>query len=139
MLFPTRTKYRKSFRRRGQITGKDYRGSKLAFGNYGLKCIDAGEITSRQLEAARKAIAHCLKRGGKIWIRIYPDKPVTKKAAEVPMGSGKGSVEYYVSPIKPGRIIFEMDGITEKQAREALRLAAYKLPVRSKFITKELI
>lgn len=138
MLFPTRTKYRKSFRRRGQIAGKDLRGSRLSFGAFGLKSIDAGEINSRQLEAARKAIAHFLKRGGKIWIRIYPDKPITKKAAEVPMGSGKGSVEYYVSQVKPGRIIFEMDGISEEQAREALRLATGKLPVRCKFVSKAL-
>lgn len=138
MLFPTRTKYRKSFRRRGSMTGKDLRGSTLAFGSYGLKATTASEINSRQVEAARKAIAHCLKRGGKLWIRIYPDKPVTQKAAQVPMGSGKGSVEFYVAQVKPGRIIFEMADVTEEQAREALRLAAHKLPVRTKFINKSI-
>lgn len=135
MLQPKKTKFRKSFRLRGQLSGIDIRGSKLSFGVFGLKAIEAGELTSRQIEAARKAIAHFLKRGGKIWIRVFPDKAITRKAAEVPMGAGKGTVEYYASSIKPGRIIFEMDGIPEEMAKEAMRLASYKLPVKCKFIS----
>jgi len=136
MLQPIKTKYRKQHRLRGSFCGKATRGAQLAFGSVGLKTLDAAEITSRQLEAARRAMARSLKRGGKIWIRIFPHKPITKKGAEVPMGSGKGSVEYYVAVVKPGNIIFELDGLTHEAAREALRLASHKLPVRTKVITR---
>lgn len=121
---------------RGSFRGKATRGAQLAFGSVGLKTLDAAEITSRQIEAARRAMARSLKRGGKIWIRIFPHKPITKKGAEVPMGSGKGSVEYYVATVKPGNILFELDGLTHEAAREALRLASHKLPVRTKVIVR---
>ena len=111
-------------------------GTTLAFGSFGLKAMSGGEINSRQLEAARKAITHCLKRGGKIWIRIFPHQPITRKAAEVPMGSGKGTVEFYISQVKRGRMLFEMDGVTESIAKEAMTLGGSKLPVRTRFVTK---
>lgn len=136
MLQPIKTKYRKQHRLRGSFRGKATRGAELAFGSMGLKTLDAAEITSRQIEAARRAMARSLKRGGKIWIRIFPHKPITKKGAEVPMGAGKGSVEYYVAVVKPGNILFELDGLTHEAAREALRLASHKLPVRTKVITR---
>ncbi len=135
MLQPIRTKYRKMHRGRGQFTGVATRGANLAFGTYGLKCQDAGEITSRQLEAARRAMTHEVARGGKIWIRIFPQKAISRKSPEVPMGSGKGAVEFYVAVVKPGTILFEMDGLPEATAKEALRLAAHKLPIRTKFIS----
>lgn len=136
MLQPIKTKYRKQHRLRGSFRGKATRGAELAFGSVGLKTLDAGEITARQLEAARRAMARSLKRGGKIWIRIFPHKPITKKGAEVPMGAGKGSVEYYVATVKPGTILFELDGLTHEAAREALRLASHKLPVCTKVIVR---
>ncbi len=134
MLQPLKTKYRKQHRGRGQFHGKATRGAQLAFGSYGLKCLSNGEITSRQLEAARRAMTHAVARGGKIWIRIFPHKPITRKSPEVPMGAGKGAVEFYAAVVKPGTIIFEMDGLAEELAKEALRLAAHKLPVETKFI-----
>ena len=136
MLQPAKTKYRKSHRLRGSFKGKATRGTRLAFGSIGLKARTGGELTARQIEAARRAMARHLHRGGKIWIRPFPHKPVTKKGAEVPMGSGKGGVEYYVAMIKPGHIIFELDGLPEELAREALNLASYKLPFKTKVVTK---
>jgi large subunit ribosomal protein L16 len=111
-------------------------GTRVSFGTFGLKSVEKGEISSKQIESARRAMTRFIKRGGKIWIRIFPHKPITKKAAEVPMGSGKGNVEYYVATIKPGHIIFEMDGVTEDLAREALRRASHKLPVSCRFTVK---
>ena len=135
MLLPKKQKYRKSHRLRGSFRGKAQRGTKLAFGSYGLKAQSLHEVTSRQIEAARRAMTRYIKRGGKIWIRIFPHKPVTQKSAEVPMGSGKGAVEKYAALVKPGTIIFEMEGIEESIAKEAMRLAAHKLPVKTKFVT----
>lgn len=134
MLAPKKQKHRKEFRGRSDTKGISLRGSKLAFGTYGLKAQSAGEITSRQIEAARRAMARYIKRGGKIWINIFPHKPLTKKAAEVPMGSGKGAPEIFVSPVRPGRIIFEMEGVDDKTAKEAMSRAAHKLPIKCKFI-----
>ena len=136
MLEPKKLKHRKHHRYRGAFKGKATRGTLLAFGSIGLKAITAGELTARQIEAARRALTHSVQRGGKIWIRVFPHTPVTKKAAEVPMGSGKGSVEYYATAVKPGVIIFELDGLPEANAREALRLASYKLPMRTKIVTR---
>ena len=118
------------------MRGLAYRGSKLAFGEYGLQSVECGWITARQIEAARRAMTHFIQRGGKIWIRIFPDKPVTTKGTEIPMGGGKGSVDHYAFPIKPGRVIFEMDGVSEEIAREALRRAAFKLPIKTKFVKR---
>lgn len=134
MLMPKRTKFRKQFR--GRMKGKAYRGSNVQFGEFGLQALEPGWITSRQIEAARRAMVRYIRRRGKIWIRIFPDKPYTQQAAETRMGKGKGSVEYYVAVVKPGRIMFEMGGIDEEVAREALRLAAAKLPIRTKFVTR---
>ena len=134
MLQPKKSKYRKQFR--GKRRGLAIRGSSLSFGDYGLKSQGCGWMTANQIEAARRALAHHTKREGKIWIRVFPDKPVTKKGIEVPMGGGKGSVDHYVMPIKPGRIIFEMDGVTEELAKEAMAKASHKLPVKTKFITR---
>jgi large subunit ribosomal protein L16 len=134
MLQPARTKYRKMHRGRGQFAGKATRCATLAFGTYGLKAQEAGEITARQLEAARRAMTHEVARGGKIWIRIFPHKAITRKSPEVPMGAGKGAVEFYAAVVKPGTILFEMDGLPEAVAKEAFRLAAHKLPVETKFI-----
>lgn len=134
MFQPAKTKFRKWHRRRNSQYGVATSGTALSFGSYGLKAITGGEITSRQLEAARKASAHCLKRGGKIWIRIFPHQPITRKAAEVPMGSGKGNVEFYVAQIKRGLVLIEMDGVERELAATAMRLAGSKLPVRTKFI-----
>lgn len=134
MLMPKRTKYRKMHR--GRRTGKAYRGSTVAFGDYGLQALEPAWMTSRQIEACRRAIVRYMKRRGKVWIRVFPDKPYTQKAAETRMGSGKGTVEYYVAVVKPGRILFEMGGVPEDVAREALRLAAGKLPVRTKFVKR---
>lgn len=136
MLTPKKTKYRKMHRARGGLAGVASSGTQIAFGLYGLKAVGRGEITSRQIESARRAINRYIKRGGKVWIRVFPHKPITQKAAEVPMGSGKGSVEYYVMPILPGKILFEMEGVDEQTAREALRLAAHKLSVETKFVIK---
>lgn len=134
MLMPKRVKYRKQMR--GRMTGKAYRGGTVAFGEFGLQAMEPVWLTSRQIEAARRTMVRYVKRRGKIWIRVFPDKPVTKKAAETRMGSGKGSVEYWVAVIKPGRVLFEMGGITEDEAREALRLASHKLPIRTKFVKR---
>ena len=132
MLQPSRTKYRKAHR--GVIKGLAIRGSDVDFGDYALKVTESGYITSRQIESARKAIVRYLKKGGKLWIRIFPDKPYTKKALEVPMGGGKGGVEMYRAPVKPGRIIFELGDISPEIAREALEKAAYKLPLKMKVV-----
>ncbi|MBN1258630.1 50S ribosomal protein L16 [Candidatus Peregrinibacteria bacterium] len=136
MLQPQRTKYRKSHRARGGFTGIAQRGNTVSFGSFGLKAMEPGELSSRQIEAARRAMTRAIKRGGKIWIRIFPHLPLTKKASEVPMGSGKGSVELYVARVKPGTVIFEMDGIQESIAREALRLADTKLPIKTKVVAR---
>lgn len=135
MLEPKKRKYRKSHRERGNTSGKAIRGYTLCFGSAGLKSLENCEISSKQIEAARKAMTHYVKRGGKIWIRIFPHKPITKKAAEVPMGSGKGDIEKYVAQVKPGTIIFEMDGVSKENAREAMRLASHKLPIKCKFVS----
>lgn len=134
MLGPKRTKHRKQFR--GRTRGKAQRGSTLEFGEYGIRTLEPAWITSRQIEAARRAITHSTKRLGKVWIRIFPDKPVTKKPLEVGMGGGKGTVEYYVAVIKPGRVLFEIAGVSEEMARDAMRSAANKLPVKTKFMSK---
>ena len=134
MLQPKRTKYRKSFR--GKMKGISTRGDKLDFGDFGLKAFGCGWISSRQLEAARKAISHYTKRGGKTWIRIFPDKPITKKPAETRMGGGKGEITEYVAVVRPGRIIFEIGAVDESTAAQALIRAAAKLPIKTKLITK---
>ncbi len=135
MLMPKRVKYRKVMR--GRLKGKAWRGSTVSFGTYGLQALESHYITSRQIEAARRAMVRYIRRGGKIWIRVFPDKPWTKRAAETRMGSGKGSVEHWVAPVRQGRILFEMAGIGEEQAREAMRLAAFKLPMRTQFVTRD--
>lgn len=135
MLMPKRIKYRKQ--QRGRKRGKAQRGSSVAFGQYGLKAMEAGWITSRQIEAARIAMTRYIKRGGKVWIRIFPDKPITKKPAETRMGKGKGSPEYWVAVVKPGRIMFELAGVEEPIAKEAMRLAMHKLPIKTKFVTRK--
>ncbi len=135
MLMPKRVKYRKV--QRGRMRGKAQRGSKLSFGSYGLKALEPAWITSRQIEAARVAITRHVKRGGKLWIRIFPDKPFTKKPAETRMGKGKGAPEYWVAVVKPGRILFELEGVPEDVAKEAMRLASYKLPIKTKIVTAE--
>jgi large subunit ribosomal protein L16 len=134
MLMPKRVKFRKMHR--GRMRGKAYRGSTIAFGTYALQAMEPQWLTSRQIEAARRAIVRYLRRGGKVWIRVFPDKPVTMRAAETRMGSGKGSVDHWVAVIKPGRVLFEMAGVREDQAREAFRLAAHKLPMKTQFITR---
>ena len=135
MLMPKRVKYRKM--QRGRIKGLAQRGNQITFGSYALQATDRDFLTSRQIEAARRAIVRYIRRGGKVWIRVFPDKPVTKRAAETRMGSGKGSVDHWVAPVRPGRVLFEMAGVREELAREALRLAAQKLPVRTQFIKRE--
>ena len=132
---PKRSKHRKM--QKGRNRGKATRGNTVAYGEYGLQTLEAGWITSNQIEAARIAMTRFIKRGGKVWIKIFPDKPITKKPAETRMGSGKGSLEYWVAPVKPGRIMFEMAGVSEEIAREAFRLAAHKLPVKTKFIVAD--
>lgn len=132
MLQPARTKYRKMHK--GRTPGRAHRGNNLAFGEFGLMTLQPGWITSRQIEAARIAMSRHIKRGGKIWIRIFPDKPITKKPAETRMGTGKGNVEYYVAVVKPGRILYEMDGMDANLAKEALRLAAAKLPLMTRVV-----
>ena len=134
MLMPKKVKYRKQ--QRGRMKGKAWRGSTLAFGEYGLKSLDPAWITARQIEAARVAITHFMKRGGKMWVRIFPDKPYTKKPAETRMGKGKGPVESWVAVVRPGRVLFEVEGLPAADAKEALRLAAHKLPVRTVFISR---
>jgi large subunit ribosomal protein L16 len=134
MLMPKRTKFRKS--QRGRMSGKAKGGSAINFGEFGLKALEPCWLTNRQIEAARIAMTRYIKRGGKIWIRVFPDKPVTKKPAETRMGKGKGAPEYWVAVVKPGRILFEIEGVSGTMAREALRLAANKLPVKAKFVTR---
>jgi large subunit ribosomal protein L16 len=132
---PKKVKFRKT--QKGRMKGKAYRGSEVSFGKYGLKALEPGWITSRQIEAARVAITRHVKRGSKLWIRIFPDKPITKKPAETRMGKGKGNPEYWVAVVKPGRILYEMSGVPEEVAREALRLASRKLPIATKFVKRE--
>ena len=135
MLMPKRVKYRKVHR--GRMKGKAMRGNELAYGEYGIKALEPCWITSNQIEAARRAMTRYIRRGGNIWIKIFPDKPVTEKPAETRMGSGNGAPEYWVAVVKPGRILFEMGGVSEDVAREAMRLASMKLPVRTKFVMKD--
>ncbi len=135
MLSPRRTKFRKQ--QRGRMKGLATRGSNLNFGEFGLQALEPTWITSRQIEASRRAMTRYIRRGGKIWIRIFPDKPITMRPAETRMGSGKGAPEYWVAVVKPGRILFEIAGVPEATAREAMRLAQYKLPIKTKFITRE--
>jgi large subunit ribosomal protein L16 len=134
MLMPKKTKFRKA--QRGRLTGKARGGATVNFGEYGLKALEPCWLTNRQIEAARVAMTRFIKRGGKIWIRIFPDKPVTKKPAETRMGKGKGAPEYWVAVVKPGRILFEIEGVAENLAREALRLAANKLPMKARFVSR---
>ena len=134
MLMPKRTKYRKQ--QRGRIKGIAKGGTALAFGEYGLKALERAWVTNRQIEAGRRSITRYVKRGGKVWIRIFPDKPLTAKPAETLMGKGKGAVEGWVAVVKPGRILYEMRGVSEAEAREAMRLAAHKLPIATKFVTR---
>lgn len=135
MLSPKRTKHKKM--QKGRASAKATRRTKISFGSFGLKSIEGSWVTSRQIEAARKAITHHLQKGGKVWIRIFPDKPITAKGSEVGMGGGKGMVDHYVAVVKPGMMIFEVDGIAEEVAKEAFRLASHKLPVKTRFITKD--
>lgn len=135
ILMPKKVKHRKW--RKGVSKGVETRATELVFGSYGLKSMETKWLTSRQIEAARRAIIRYLKKGGKLWIRVFPDKPVTRKGTEVPMGGGKGSVDHYVFPLKPGRIIFELEGIKEPEARDAFKKASDKLPVKTKFIKRE--
>ncbi len=135
MLMPSRTKYRK--RQTGRITGEASRGNKINFGSLAIQAIGRGFITSRQIEASRRAMTRFVKRDGKIWIRIFPDKPITKKPAETRMGKGKGSVDHWVCPVKPGRILFEIEGVSPEIAREAFKLAQYKLPIKTTIISRE--
>ena len=134
MLMPKRVKRRRVHR--GRMKGRDISGGVIAYGDYGLVSLEPGWVTSNQIEAARIAMTRYIKRGGQVWIKIFPDKPITEKPAETRMGSGKGSVEYWVAVVKPGRIMFEMDGIDEATAKEAMRLASNKLPIKTKFVTK---
>jgi large subunit ribosomal protein L16 len=135
MLMPKRTKYRKQHR--GRMKGKAGRGNSLSFGEYGLQALEPCWMSSRQIEAARRAIVRHVKRGGKLWIRVFPDKPVTTKPAETRMGGGKGAVDHWVAVVKPGRMIFEIAGVQEEAAREAMRLASHKLPIKTQFVSRE--
>ena len=135
MLMPKRVKYRRV--QRGRLKGKAVRGNKVTYGSYGLVATEPAWITSNQIEAARIARTRYIRRGGQVWIKIFPDKPITEKPAETRMGSGKGSPEYWVAVVKPGRVLFEMDGVSEEIAREAMRLAMHKLPIKCRFVTKE--
>jgi len=137
MLQPKRTKYRKQMK--GRNRGLAIRGSSVSFGEYGLKATGRGRITARQIESARRAMTRSIKRGGKIWIRIFPDKPITKKPLEVRQGKGKGNVEYWVAQIQPGRMLYEMEGVSEEVAREAFKLAAAKLPIATTFVSRQVI
>ncbi|MBY6191765.1 50S ribosomal protein L16 [Microbulbifer agarilyticus] len=137
MLQPKRTKFRKV--QKGRNRGLSQRGSKVSFGEFGLKAIGRGRITARQIEAARRAMTRHVKRGGKIWIRVFPDKPITNKPLEVRMGKGKGSVEYWVAQIQPGKVLYEMEGVSEELAREAFELAAAKLPVKTTFVKRSVM
>ncbi len=138
MLIPKKVKWRKTHRLRGTHKGVATRNNRLNFGDFGLKSRDRGELTSRQIEAARRAMTRYTKRGGKIWIKVFPQKPITRKGAEVPMGSGKGSLDHYVADIRPGTVLFEIGGLEEEMAREALRLASHKLPVKTKIVSNEI-
>ena len=135
MLLPKRVKYRRVHR--GRLTGKAYRGNTVTYGDFGLQALEPAWITSNQIESARIAMTRYIKRGGQVWIKIFPDKPITEKPAETRMGSGKGSPEYWVAVVKPGRVLFEIKGVPEETAREAMRLAMHKLPIKCKFIVKE--
>ena len=135
MLMPKRQKFRKQ--QRGRMRGKAYRGCNVDFGDYGLQALEPGWITGRQIEAARVAMTRTAQRGGKVWIRIFPDKPVTKRGQEMPMGKGKGAPEYFVAVVKPGRVMFEMAGVDRSVAREAMRLASHKLPIKTQFVARE--
>ena len=135
MLMPKKVKYRKQ--QRGRMAGKAWRGSELAFGQYGLKVLEPGWISDRQIEASRVAITRFIKRGGKVWIRLSPDKPVTKKPAEARMGKGKGAPDHWVAVVRPGKILFEMEGVSVADAQEAMRLASHKLPLRTRFVKRE--
>ncbi len=135
MLLPKRVKYRRVHR--GRLTGKAYRGNKVNYGDFGLQALEPAWITSNQIESARIAMTRYIKRGGQVWIKIFPDKPITEKPAETRMGSGKGSPEYWVAVVKPGRVLFEIKGVPEETAREAMRLAMHKLPIKCKFVVKE--
>src|ERR1700678_1096538 len=137
MLMPKKVKYRKQ--QRGRMTGKAWRGSSLAFGDFGLKALRCGWITDRQIEAARVAMTRSIKRGGKVWIRLFPDKPITKKPAETRMGKGKGAPEEWVAVIRPGKILFEMEGVGTEIAQQAMRLAAHKIPLKTKFVARETV
>lgn len=136
MLLPKKVKHRKWHKGRRRFTGVETRGAELSFGGFGLKAKERAWINSRQIEAARRAMTRYIQKSGKIWIRIFPDKPVTKKGQEVPMGGGKGAVDHYVAVVKPGRVLFEIDGVDEKIAQQAMRLAAFKLPVRTRFVRR---
>ena len=135
MLMPKKVKHRKQMR--GRMSGTATRGSEISFGEYGLKCLEPAWITDRQIEAARIAMTRHIKRGGKVWINVFPDRPLTKKPAETRMGSGKGSPEWWIANIKPGRVLFELSGVTEEVAREAMRLAIHKLPMKARFIKRD--
>ena len=135
MLLPKRVKYRRVHR--GRLKGKAYRGNKVTYGDFGLQALEPAWITSSQIESARIAMTRYIKRGGQVWIKIFPDKPITEKPAETRMGSGKGSPEYWVAVVKPGRVLFEIKGVAEETAREAMRLAMHKLPIKCKFVAKE--
>jgi large subunit ribosomal protein L16 len=135
MLQPKKVKHRKM--QKGRMRGKAYRGSKLSFGDYGLQAVEGSRMTARQIEAARIAMTRHVKRGGNVWIRVFPDKPITKKPAETRMGKGKGSPELWVAVVKPGRMLYEMEGVTPEVAREAMRLAAHKLPFKTRFVQRE--
>lgn len=135
MLMPKRVKYRKV--QRGKMKGKSHKGNKVTYGEYGLQALESAWITSNQIEAARVVMSRTIRRGGKVWIKIFPHKPVTQKPAETRMGAGKGSPEYWVAVVKPGRVMFEMAGVSESMARKAMRLAAHKLPIKCKFVMKE--
>ena len=137
MLMPSKVKYRKQ--QRGRRKGKAWRGSSLSFGDFGLKAMRVAWVTDRQIEASRVAMTRFVKRGGKIWIRLFPDKPVTKKPAETRMGKGKGAPDHWVAVVRPGKILFEMEGVTEQEASEAMRLASHKLPLRTRFVKREAI
>ena len=137
MLQPTRLKYRKQ--QKGRNTGVATRGAAVSFGEFGLKSVEHGALTARQIEAGRRCITRFVKRGGKLWIRVYPDKPITKKPIEVRMGAGKGNVEFWVAPVQPGRMLYEIEGVTEADAREAFRLAAAKLSVKTQFVTRTVL
>lgn len=136
---PKKTKFRKAHKGRARFTRSATRGFYVSFGSYGLLSTEGAWVTSRQIEAARRAMSRTVQRGGKIWIRIFPDHSVTQKGSEIPMGKGKGAVDHYVAEVKPGTMLFEIDGVPEVMAREAMRLAAHKLPVKSKFVSKDLV